>query len=369
MGDNFFNIKNILGILFKVTKKNANILADRYLLKEVSIISKWKNNKADIKAEDISRIADFAVKESSEIQRKMIRKEIMSIINCSSVTDEIKEMIAGIKDFDEFIGESLNVCTSWSGDVSEINTNKAFDESNNRGKAEYKANTAKGIAGEYTGVVRFDLQLQKNKSDNHESTANKENIVFKNSKINLTPKNKSGNAKRFIEARTILSIILIAIVLGYTFILARNNNGNVLSGKSQNQSQQVQPEVKDSVPIKHENIPQKAEPAISSNLPKVKKSDAKETKKQQNEKKKPAHAGKSGSKTINGKEAKNNSENDEQNIDANINISDSSGVNVAAGKNIIINNNSGTAPTSPSQPKTGPSASSASSASVEDKEN
>jgi hypothetical protein len=67
MGDSYLNIKNVLSILFVVTKKSANILADRYLLKDVSIISKWKNNKAEIKTDDINRIVDFANSETSEI--------------------------------------------------------------------------------------------------------------------------------------------------------------------------------------------------------------------------------------------------------------------------------------------------------------
>ena len=39
-----YDMKTLLEIIFKYTKKNARILADRYLLKDVSIISKWRNN-------------------------------------------------------------------------------------------------------------------------------------------------------------------------------------------------------------------------------------------------------------------------------------------------------------------------------------
>ncbi|WP_242855702.1 hypothetical protein [Ruminiclostridium josui] len=177
MEDIYFNLKNILGILFKITKKNANILADRYLLKEVSIISKWKNNKADIKSEDISKIVEFAVKESSEVQRKMIRKEIQTIINYSSISEEIKEMLIEIKDFGEFIEESLNVCTTWSYDVPDVNTNDGFTEKL-ISSDKYNLDIEKGIEGGYKGIVKFDLEISKNKS-NEEKTGSKKKFCAK----------------------------------------------------------------------------------------------------------------------------------------------------------------------------------------------
>jgi hypothetical protein len=110
--DDYLNIKNILDILFKVTKKSANILADAYLLKDVSTISKWKNNKVVIKSEDINKIVQFAVKESSIVQREMIRKEIEVLINNSGLNASIKKVLFNVDDFGKFIEEALNVSTS-----------------------------------------------------------------------------------------------------------------------------------------------------------------------------------------------------------------------------------------------------------------
>ncbi|EPR12955.1 hypothetical protein [Ruminiclostridium papyrosolvens] len=359
MEDNYFNLKNILGILFKITKKNANILADRYLLKEVSIISKWKNNKAEIKSEDISRIVEFAVKESSEVQRKMIRKEILAIIDCSSITEEIKEMLIEIKDFGEFIEESLNVCTSWSYDVPDVNTSNGFTDKLSSGD-EYDLDLEKGLEGGYKGIVRFDLELLKNKS-NQESTGTKKNPVLKNSKINLIPKSKLGNAKKFIEARSILTVIVVVAILSYTFIQAGSNNKKVASDINQTQSSQSTYQVNDPAKAGPGDASAKAEnvvPAKKSDEKKTTESRENDNKKQ---KKSPAYVDKSKDKTINRPETNNNikTQTDQQNNDININISGSSDLNIGVGNNIIISNNESKEASEPSHSKAGTAESSA----------
>ncbi len=330
MEDNYFNLKNILGILFKITKKSANILADRYLLKEVSIISKWKNNKAEIKSEDISRIVEFAVKETSEVQRKMIRKEIVTIINCSSITEEIKEMIIGIKDFGEFIEESLNVCTSWSYDVPDVSTKNVFSEKLDSSN-EYRLDLEKGIEGGYKGIVKFDLQLLKNK-----------NTALKNSKINLIPRSKLGNAKKFIEARSVLTVIFIVAILSYTFIQAGNNNKNVASDITRTTASQSAYQVDDPAKAGQEDAPAKAEKTVPTKKIDEKKTNENREIDNKKQKKSPAYVDKSKDKTINRPKTNNNinTQSDQKNNDININISESSDLNIGVGNNIIISNNS-----------------------------
>ncbi len=348
MEDNYFNLKNILGILFKITKKNANILADRYLLKEVSIISKWKNNKADIKSEDISRIVEFAVKESSEVQRKMIRKEIITIIDCSSITEEIKEMIIGIKDFGEFVEESLNVCTSWSYDVPDVNPNNVF--SNKLGTTkEYSLDLEKGIEGGYKGIVKFDLQLHKNK-----------NTVLKNSKINLVPSSKLGNAKKFVEARSVLTVIVVVAVISYIFVQAGSNNKKVASDINQTQPSQSSYQLKDPGKTGREDASDKVEKEVTAQKSEEKNSNENREPDNKEQKKRPAYVDKSSNKTINRPKTNNkiNTQNNQQNNDININISGSSDLNIGVGNNIIISNNSSKEASSTSDTKEGTVASS-----------
>ncbi|WP_024833501.1 hypothetical protein [Ruminiclostridium josui] len=339
MEDIYFNLKNILGILFKITKKNANILADRYLLKEVSIISKWKNNKADIKSEDISKIVEFAVKESSEVQRKMIRKEIQTIINYSSISEEIKEMLIEIKDFGEFIEESLNVCTTWSYDVPDVNTNDGFTEKL-ISSDKYNLDIEKGIEGGYKGIVKFDLEISKNKS-NEEKTGSKKNSVLKNSKINLIPKSRVGGAKKFIEARSVLTVIIVVAILSYTFIQAGRNNQNVASDITNTQSSQSAYHTIDTAKATQRNTSansEKTEHAKNTNEKKTSEVSENDQKKQ---KKSPANVDKSKEKTINKPSTNNNihTQTEQKNNDININISGSSDLNIGVGNNIIINNN------------------------------
>ncbi len=74
------NIKTILDIIFSISKKNANILANTYLLKDVSIVSKWKNSKAIPKNDDILRVIDFVINESTLSQQKIIRDSLEELV-------------------------------------------------------------------------------------------------------------------------------------------------------------------------------------------------------------------------------------------------------------------------------------------------
>ena len=75
-----YDMKTLLEIIFKYTKKNARILADRYLLKDVSIISKWRNNVVCPKNDDIVKIVEFVNDEATISQKELIRDNIRNYL-------------------------------------------------------------------------------------------------------------------------------------------------------------------------------------------------------------------------------------------------------------------------------------------------
>ena len=111
------NIGDILDIILKTTRKSANILAHTYLIKDSSIISKWKRDKVKPTNEDILKIADFTLDESSETQRRIIRNEIEILIARSLLRDEIKDSLLHISDFSKFLCEVINISTTSYGNI------------------------------------------------------------------------------------------------------------------------------------------------------------------------------------------------------------------------------------------------------------
>lgn len=85
-----YSLKVIFEVIFKVTRKNANVLADMYLLKDKSIISKWKNRKNTPKAEDIKKIVEFVISESTTSQKKIIRDSIENQLKDSSIKKKLR---------------------------------------------------------------------------------------------------------------------------------------------------------------------------------------------------------------------------------------------------------------------------------------
>ncbi len=109
------NIGDILDIILKTTRKSANIFAHTYLIKDSSIISKWKRDKVKPTNEDILKIVDFTLDESSETQRRIIRNEIEILIARSLLRDEIKDSLLHIADFSKFLCEIINISTASYG--------------------------------------------------------------------------------------------------------------------------------------------------------------------------------------------------------------------------------------------------------------
>lgn len=228
MDKTFLSIRNILDIVFKITKKNANILADCYLIKDSSIISKWKNNRARPKNEDLYKIADFAHEESTGTQRKMIRNEIEILIYNSSLKEEIKESLLRIAEFREFLVEVLNVSTSSVGKTPKQNKlivqpseDCEFDRVSN---SETITAFHNSLEGNYSGVVEFNLVLSKNGEDGRKGTLS--GVADYRTNISRSIKSRMGNLQKQIKSKSVLGTVLIVIITGFMVVQATNSNQN-----------------------------------------------------------------------------------------------------------------------------------------------
>lgn len=107
-----FTIKDLLEVIFASINRSAGYFADAYLLKSVSIVSKWKSKKVKPQKEDINKIVEFVVKESTIVEQKTIRDKINCLVNESSLSTDIKEFILCIEDFELFLKETLTIAVS-----------------------------------------------------------------------------------------------------------------------------------------------------------------------------------------------------------------------------------------------------------------
>ncbi len=118
------SVKLLLETLFKILKKSTNYFADAYLLKDVSLISKWKTGKAIPKNEDISKIVEFVNNESTGMQRHLIRIKIEEYIKESLLEVSLKNMLIDIKDFSMFLKETIIISVSDMGSNLDLKTQK-----------------------------------------------------------------------------------------------------------------------------------------------------------------------------------------------------------------------------------------------------
>lgn len=207
------NFKNVLDIILKTTKKKVSILADMYLFKGVSMVYKWNNMIVTPSDEDINRIVEFTVKESSEIQKRIIRDSLEKLIIDSFISEDIKNEIIGIRSFDEFIYEVLNISTE--EDYCEEAEESVNVKVNDSGGIVDHIIMDQDLSGKYSGVVTFDLNLKKS------STGKSNNEIYiKEKNLNKRFINKLGKYGTTI-------VILAFISTLFVRALAYNNKDDI----------------------------------------------------------------------------------------------------------------------------------------------
>lgn len=233
--DCIFNVGSVLEIILKVIKKNANILAHSYLLKDESIISKWKNNKVLPRNDDIAGIVKFVLGESTSAQRKIVRDQIEELVNRSTLKDELKNIILNTADFGDFIKEALSVSVTVSQNSHEP---KKCSKNESPGENVITDMVENG-GGRYTGTLEFDLVIPDNQGIKAQDPSG---IEFRG-KVNLIARNKLIHVAKYVRKKSAFGAIVLWIVAGTFFIAyyagAQNNRLEVLSSKDTGTSNHV----------------------------------------------------------------------------------------------------------------------------------
>lgn len=222
-----YNIKAVLEIIFKVTKKNADILAHIYLLKDKSIISKWKNNKAIPRNDDISKIVEFVVNESTLSQKKIIRDNIEILIEKEPIKGDLKNIILNTTDFAEFLKEALSLSIS----LSETDIEPQDIKDTNDSVKNYFAGHIKNKNRRYNGTLEFDLVMPEEHGAKYIKAYGDSGMEFEG-KINITPKSRLLRASRYLK-KTLVTGILIFIGISMFIYAFIHNSNNQLSSNSQ----------------------------------------------------------------------------------------------------------------------------------------
>ncbi|HEY9060567.1 MAG TPA: hypothetical protein VIO64_08715 [Pseudobacteroides sp.] len=207
-----YDIKSLLEIIFNVTKKNAKILANQYLLKDVSIISKWRSNVSLPRNYDICKIVEFVDTECTTSQKRIIRDNIENLLNKSTVNDNVKNIVISMEDFNDFLREAISVSVS-SSDKPNISEVTAINED------ETNPVTLKAVSGKsenrYTGVVELDLVLPEGGDLSDLSNAG---IEFKG-KVNLTPRKRVIKVANYFRSRSVFGVVLVWVFTGILIAL------------------------------------------------------------------------------------------------------------------------------------------------------
>ncbi|MDP4182214.1 MAG: hypothetical protein Q8942_14135 [Bacillota bacterium] len=212
------NLKSILEIILKAAQKNANILAHRYLLKDESIISKWKNKKAIPRNDDIKKIVEFAQNETTLTQKKIIREKIEGLVRSSHIEEEFKNIILNTQDFGEFLEEALSV--SVSGDDAIFQYKKVRDKRHTDG-SNY---TGKENSGrKYTGTLEFDLIVPEERGSISNIKLNNSDIELKGN-VKLSFKSNLFTTLGNLKKPSIIGGVLVWLVLGTIIIYLTNGS-------------------------------------------------------------------------------------------------------------------------------------------------
>lgn len=247
MQNNTLNIRNVLELIFKTTKKKGNILADCYLIKNSSIISKWKNSKSKPSIEDLDKIVEFAYKESSDMQRKIIRNEIECLIINSSLKESMKNSLLKISSFKEFLSEALNVATSGNDGIQDSSNMLHNNDSVIESDKSYNTKELDAIKvfsgdkeGNYTGEVEFNLTLSNDRGE-------KSNIILRGiGSFSMGIMN--GSVKKKVGYASALGVIVVLIFAGlYSFSAGSKSQAmdkkSVVSNENEVEQRKIEPEV------------------------------------------------------------------------------------------------------------------------------
>lgn len=204
-----YDMKTLLEIIFKYTKKNARTLADRYLLKDVSIISKWRNNVTYPKNDDIIRIVEFVDKEATLSQKELIRDNIEELLENAPIKSRIKDIVLNTENFSEFLKEAINVSMS---DYEEKNILYCPEkEKRTRHIAKKEPQTKRRES--YSGTVELDFILPEGSDASFQKLAAGSEIEFQG-KLNLSPKKETIKVAKFLKSITALGLLLIWVISG-----------------------------------------------------------------------------------------------------------------------------------------------------------
>ncbi len=234
MRDNAINFENILNIIFRTTTKSAQFFADCYLRKDISIISRWKNNTIIPKIEDLRKIVEFAISESTGVQRVVMRNEITKLLKSSPIKKDILEVIIEKESFEDFLTETLSALSiEYKEIICESNEAILFDKKKQQRKesesidvetCSSNSHSENDIVGNYTGVVQFDLLMlkQKEKSNDKFEGNIKENL-------NLSFSAKQGDINKigkYLLNRMTIGIIVLVSISGFLIAQAADNSHN-----------------------------------------------------------------------------------------------------------------------------------------------
>lgn len=217
MKDNSLNIDNVLNIIFKTTTKSPQIFADFYLRKDISIISRWRNGTIVPKTEDLKKIVEFVLNESTEVQRLVIKDELLSILRNSLLKQELKRLIIKKEAFEDFLIEFLSVLTiefdlskeiksSQPAAIKYFTPKKHSNNTQAKNKELEQKDNQNDISGNYKGIVKFDLSISK--KDNITSDNSIKELI-RNTNLNIKDINKIKNIKYLLNKVTLVLVLFV----------------------------------------------------------------------------------------------------------------------------------------------------------------
>ncbi len=217
MKDNSLNIDNVLNIIFKTTTKSPQIFADFYLRKDISIISRWRNGTIIPKTEDLKKIVEFVLNESTEVQRLVIKDELLSILKNSSLKQKLKSLIIKKETLEDFLIELLSVLTI-DFDLSEeikysqpaakkyFTPKKHSVNTEDNSLEQDQMDDQDNIPCNYRGIVNFDLSIDKKGNITLDNPIKE---LAKKTNLNIKDINKIKNTKYLLNKVTLVIVFFL----------------------------------------------------------------------------------------------------------------------------------------------------------------